>query len=237
MLSRLSRFLEWPHPRVRGLCERPDQYFPGASIVVDLLDSAKFIARHPLIRALALTGLALNALHFPAMTMLLPLHLSGSVRAGPELFGLFLAIESAGVLVATPMAPRFSRWVGEGRLGALTIAVLGGLVVLLAMATHVWQVLALAMLMGVVTAGGVPMGSLVQAETPDAYRGRVLANLAAASSAFIPLTMALGGNLVDLHGSRPLYAATGIVVAICGLALLASRRVREARIVTSQRAE
>ena len=31
---------------------------------------------------------------------------------------------------------------------------LGGLVVLLAMATHVWQVLALAMLMGVVTAGG-----------------------------------------------------------------------------------
>ena len=209
----------------------------GSVIVRDLVDSARFIARHPLIRALALTGLALNAFHFPAMTMLLPLHLSGSVRAGPELFGLFLAIESAGVLVATPMAPRFSRWVGEGRLGALTIAVLGGLVVLLAMATHVWQVLALAMLMGVVTAGGVPMGSLVQAETPDAYRGRVLANLAAASSVFIPLTMALGGSLIDLHGSRPLYAATGIVVAICGLALLASRRVREARIVTSQRAE
>ena len=209
----------------------------GSVIVRDLVDSARFIARHPLIRALALTGLALNAFHFPAMTMLLPLHLSGSVRAGPELFGLFLAIESAGVLVATPMAPRFSRWVGEGRLGALTIAVLGGLVVLLAMATHVWQVLALAMLMGVVTAGGVPMGSLVQAETPDAYRGRVLANLAAASSAFIPLTMALGGSLIDLHGSRPLYVATGIVVAICGLALLASRRVREARIAANQRAE
>ena len=231
LISRMA-----PPPRA-GPVRTAGPILPGASIVVDLLDSAKFIARHPLIRALALTGLALNALHFPAMTMLLPLHLSGSVRAGPEVFGLFLAIESAGVLVAMPMAPRFSRWVGEGRLGALTIAVLGGLVVLLAMATHVWQVLALAMLMGVVTAGGVPMGSLVQAETPDAYRGRVLANLAAASSAFIPLTMALGGNLVDLHGSRPLYAATGIVVAICGLALLATRRVREARIVTSQRAE
>ena len=209
----------------------------GSVIVRDLVDSARFIARHPLIRALALTGLALNAFHFPAMTMLLPLHLSGSVRAGPEVFGLFLAIESAGMLVATPMVPRFSRWVGEGRLGALTIAVLGGLVFLLAMATHVWQVLALAMLMGVVTVGGVPMGSLVQAETPDAYRGRVLANMAAISSAFVPFTMAIGGNLVDLHGSRPLYAATGIVVTICGLALLASRRVREARIVTSQRAE
>ena len=209
----------------------------GSVIVRDLVDSARFIARHPLIRALALTGLALNALHFPAMTMLLPLHLSGAVRAGPEVFGLFLAIESAGLLVATPMAPRLSRWVGEGRLGALTIAVLGGLVVLLALATHVWQVLALAMLMGVVTAGGVPMGSLVQAETPDAYRGRVLANMAAVSSAFIPLTMALGGNLVDLHGSRPLYVATGIVVAICGLALLATRRVREARITAGRRTE
>ena len=210
---------------------------PGASIVVDLLDSAKFIARHPLIRALALTGLALNALHFPAMTMLLPLHLEGSLRAGPEVFGLFSAIESAGVLVATPMAPRVSRWVGEGRLGASTIAVLGAFVILLATSTQVWQAFALAMLMGIATAGALPMGSLVQAETPDAYRGRVLANMAAISSAFVPFTMAIGGNLVDLHGSRPLYAATGIVVAICGLALLASRRVREARIVTSQRAE
>ena len=210
---------------------------PGASIVVDLLDSAKFIARHPLIRALALTGLALNALHFPAMTMLLPLHLEGSLRAGPEVFGLFSAIESAGVLVATPMAPRLSRWVGEGRLGASTIVVLGAFVILLATSTQVWQAFALAMLMGIATAGALPMGSLVQAETPDAYRGRVLANMAAISSAFVPFTMAIGGNLVDLHGSRPLYAATGIVVTICGLALLASRRVREARIVTSQRAE
>ncbi len=209
----------------------------GSVIVRDLVDSARFIARHPLIRALALTGLALNAFHFPAMTMLLPLHLEGSLQAGPEVFGLFSAIESAGVLVATPMAPRVARWVGEGRLGALTIAVQGAFVVLLATATNVWQALALAVLLGVFAAGTLPMGSLVQAETPDAYRGRVLANLAAASSAFIPLTMALGGSLIDLHGSRPLYAATGIVVAICGLALLASRRVREARIVTSQRAE
>ena len=137
---------------------------PGASIVVDLLDSAKFIARHPLIRALALTGLALNALHFPAMTMLLPLHLEGSLRAGPEVFGLFSAIESAGVLVATPMAPRLSRWVGEGRLGASTIVVLGAFVILLATSTQVWQAFALAMLMGIATAGALPMGSLVQAE-------------------------------------------------------------------------
>ena len=220
-------------PRTR----KGESRLPGSGIVLDLLDSAKFIARHPMLRAFALAGLALNAFHFPAMTMLLPLHLDGSLRAGPEVFGLFLAIESAGVLVATPMAPRLSRWVGEGRLGAFTIAISGGLVVLLAAATQVWQVLALAMLMGVVSAGGVPMGSLVQAETPDAYRGRVLANMAAVSSALIPLTMALGGNLVDLHGSRPLYVATGIVVAICGLALLATRRVREARITAGRRTE
>ena len=213
-------------PRIRTGGSR----LPGVGVVLDLLDSARFIARHPLIRAIALTGLVLNALHFPAMTMLLPLHLGGSLRAGPEVFGLFLAIESAGLLIATPIAPRVSRWVGDGRLGAYTIGLLGALVVLLATATSVWQALALAMLMGIVSAGTVPMGSLVQAETPDAYRGRVLANLAAISSAFVPLTMALGGNLVDLHGSRPLYAATGIVAAICGIALLASRRVREARV-------
>ena len=209
----------------------------GSGIFYDFLDSVKFIARHPLIRAFALTGIALNALHFPAMTMLLPLHLEGSVRAGPEVFGLFLAIESVGLLVATPMAPRFSRWVGEGRLGLLSVALSGALVVLLATATEVWHALALAMLMGIKTAGSVPIASLIQATTPDAYRGRVLANLAAANSAFIPLTMALGGNMIDIHGSRPLYAATGIVVAICGLVLLASRPVREARIGADQSAE
>ena len=185
------------------------------SSFVDLLDSAKFIARHPLIRALALTGLALNALHFPAMTMLLPLHLSGSVRAGPELFGLFLAIESAGVLVATPMAPpvfavgwRGASWcTNNNRIGWISgLACNRNACVAGVGARNVD---------GHRNCGWSADGKSCSGGDPRCLsRSCVGEHLAAISSAFIPLTMALGGSLIDLHGSRPLYAATGIVVAI-----------------------
>ncbi len=196
----------------------------------DLLSSLKFMFTHPVIRAMAVAGVILNAFHFPAMGSLLPVYFRQALGAGPELFGLFGAIESAAILVALPAAPWLARRLGDGKLSSLALAAMGILVGLLAISGQTWHVLAIAALMGFLTAGVLPMQSLVQAETPDHLRGKVTANLSVFNVAFTPSTVLLGGLLIDAMGARPIYLLTGIVVVLSGLGLLLVKAVRQARL-------
>ena len=75
----------------------------------DLVLSVSYILKHPLIRAMAVAGVVLNAFHYPAMGLLLPVYFRQALEAGPESFGLFSAIESAAILVALPAAPWLAR--------------------------------------------------------------------------------------------------------------------------------
>ena len=137
----------------------------------DLVLSVSFILKHPLIRAMAVAGVVLNAFHFPAMGLLLPVYFRQALEAGPESFGLFSAIESAAILIALPAAPWLARQIGDGKLSSVALAAMGILVAGLAITGQLWHVFAIAVLMGFLTAGVLPMQSLVQAETPDHMRG------------------------------------------------------------------
>jgi MFS family permease len=200
----------------------------------DLLDAVAFMVRHPLIRALAVAGVVLNSFQYPLMTLMLPILFTRVLSAGPSAYGLFLSATSAGVFVAMLIAPKVAKNVGEGKLGAISLALWGVALGALAVAGDFWQALILGGLIGFIGGGIVPMGSLVQSETPDEMRGRVVANTMATNLALVPLTFMLGGFAMDVVGPRPLYLAAGLAVATCGLALLASRVVREARLVPQE---
>ena len=199
--------------------------------LADVALSVAFILKHPVIRALAVAGVILNAFHYPAMGALLPVYFHQALEAGPESFGLFSAIESAAILIALPAAPWLARRLGDGRLSSLALAAMGMLVAMLAITGQLWHVFAVAVLMGFLTAGVLPMQSLVQAETPDHIRGKVVANLAVVNVAFTPFTALLGGFLIDATGARPIYLITGIVVLFSGAGLLLVREVRHARLI------
>ena len=199
----------------------------------DLVLSVSFILKHPLIRAMAVAGVVLNAFHYPAMGLLLPVYFRQALEAGPESFGLFSAIESAAILVALPAAPWLARQMGDGKLSSLALAAMGILVAGLAITGQLWHVFAVAVLMGFLTAGVLPMQSLVQAETPDHMRGKVVANLVVVNAAFTPFTALLGGFLIDATGARPIYLVTGIVVLLSGVGLLLVKEVRQARLTLS----
>jgi hypothetical protein len=57
------------------------------------------------------------------------------------------------------------------------------------------------------------------------------ANLMVANLALVPVTFILAGFLMDSVGPRPFYTLAGMVVVACGLALVASRGVHDARLV------
>ncbi len=199
----------------------------------DLVLSVSFILKHPLIRAMAVAGVVLNAFHYPAMGLLLPVYFRQALEAGPESYGLFSAIESAAILIALPAAPWLARQIGDGKLSSLALAAMGILVAGLAITGQLWHVFAIAILMGFLTAGVLPMQSLVQAETPDHLRGKVVANLVVINAAFTPFTALLGGFFIDATGARPIYLVTGMVVLLSGVGLLLVKEVRQARLTLS----
>ena len=201
--------------------------------LADLGASIGYIWRQPLLRALAVAGLILNAFHYPAMTLLPPLFLRETLAAGPESFGLFGSLESAAILIALPAVPWLARRFGDGKVSLLALAAIGILVAGFALVGQLWQALALAAFMGLLTAGVLPMQSIVQAASPDHMRGRVVANLAALNLVFALFSGLLVAALADSIGPRPLFLVTGIVVLLSGAALLGVREVREARVDTA----
>jgi len=202
-------------------------------LVTDLAAGAWFILRHPVLRAIAFSGVVINAAQYPLMGLLLAILFADVLEAGPGAYGLFLSAGSVGVVLAMLVAPRIARQVGEGLLGSLSLALWGVGLGLLAVVGDAWQAIILGGIMGFIGGGLVPMSAFSQSVVPDELRGRVGGNLMAASLALTPVTFLLGGILMDSIGARPLYALAGLVVIASGLVLLTSRAVREARIAAA----
>ncbi len=203
--------------------------------LADLGSSIAFIFKHPLLRALAVAGLILNAFHLPAMLILPPLFLKETLNEGPEAYGLFGSIESAAMLIALPAVPWVARRIGDGRVSLFSLTALGILIGGFTLAGQLWQVLAIAAFTGLLTAGVMPMQSIVQAASPDHMRGRVVANLAAINLLLVVLTGPLLASLVDVIGPRPMFLAAGVAVVLSGVALMGVKEVREARIGAASR--
>ena len=200
----------------------------------DLAYSVYFIVRHPLLRAIAIAGLTLSALQSTAILIALHVYFRDVLGEGAESLNSFTAIKSVGMLFALLAVPWVARRFGDGKISLLALSALGVLVGGLAAVGQLWQGLAVAALMGVLIAGMLPLWSVVQAETPDHLRGRVVAVLAMINilvSLFVGLLLAALMELTE-SGPRLILLATGIVVVLSGVALLNVKEIRQARLAT-----
>ncbi len=200
----------------------------------DLAYSVYFIVRHPLLRAIAIAGLTLSALQSTAILIALHVYFRDVLGEGAESLNSFTAIKSVGMLFALLAVPWVARRFGDGKISLLALSALGVLVGGLAAVGQLWQGLAVAALMGVLVAGMLPLWSVVQAETPDHLRGRVVAVLAMINilvSLFVGLLLAALMELTE-SGPRLILLATGIVVVLSGVALLNVKEIRQARLAT-----
>ena len=200
----------------------------------DLAYSVYFIVGHPLLRAIAIAGMMLTAFRLSAISMAVPAYFRDVLGEGPGSVNTFTAIQSVGMILALLAVPWVARRYGDGKISLLALSALGVLVGGLAAVGQLWQGLAVAALMGVLIAGMLPLGSIVQAETPDHLRGRVVAVLATINilvALFVGLFFAALMELTE-PGPRLILLATGIVVALSGVALLKVKEVRLARVAT-----
>ena len=196
----------------------------------DVAVAVYFMFKHPLLRAVALAEVLFSALFSSAILIGVGLFIDEFSGAGLDAYNLFRDVWDVWFLLALPAVPWLARRLGDGRMSLLAFAAMGVVSGLLAIVGLQWPALVIAALFGVFTAGMLPLHSVVQAETPDYLRGRVVANLVTikmlAMAGSVPLLQAL----FELTSATPVFLATGLAVLVSGVLLLNLRELREIRL-------
>ena len=201
-----------------------------ALAVRDIAFTVYFICTHPLLRAIAIVGVLFVALVSSLIVITVPELLWETFSTDGNGYELFTGLRDVWIFLALPVVPWLARRLGDGAMGVLAFAAMGGLVGLLAVVGQPWQVFVIAALLGVLIAGMLPLRSIVQAETPDRLRGRVIGTLVIFNLlASLCATLFLAA-IIDFVGVVPIFLTTGILVLVAGAALFSLRELREVRL-------
>lgn len=156
---------------LRGLppTEKAQDGRPGMSAIREGL---RFTIRTPLVRGALLADLSATVLAMPVA--LFPAVNQEKFGGSPRVLGLFLTSVAVGGLIASVLSGLATRGARPGVVLLACGAVWGGALALVGVAGHLLVVLALlALAGGADTWAVISRGTVVQASTPDAYRGRV----------------------------------------------------------------
>jgi MFS family permease len=189
------------------------------TFIEDVVVGARWLWRHPVLRALLVWGAVVNAslIAFGSIYVLFALEVLGLSEAE---YGFLAAAIGLGGIAGTVVAGRLVRAVGRSRLiqlggiAAGMVAIIGGFMT---------SPVAFAALMFVLTTAAAAVSIVVsamrQSIVPNELLGRVHATFRVFSYGAIPLGALAGGWLASAFGLRAPYLAGGAVVLVISLAI------------------
>ncbi|MEW9548302.1 MFS transporter [Nonomuraea sp. NPDC050783] len=195
-------------------------------------EGLRFVAEHPLLRALALTGAAGN-LAFAMASAVNVVFMVRVLGLTPAAVGAVVAAASLAALAGAALTPWLARRLGSARIIWLSLAVTGPAALLTPLAQPGWGAL-------LVAAGGAvgELGQIVYAVTsvslrqrlcPDGLLGRVNATMRVLLMGLFPVGALAGGALGELAGPRATLWPAGLLIVLSPLPVLrALRGVRDA---------
>jgi MFS family permease len=214
---------------------RQERTGPPTHIVEEIAEGIGYLARHSLLRTMAVTIALLN-LAQGAVWAVLVLYV---VEPGPmgldEVgFGLLLATMAAGTILGTVGAGVIERRLGKPNLFAVSMVTLAAGNIALASSTDALVVGAiLALNGGFVGAFNVVYQSLRQRIVPDRILGRLVATFRMLGWGALPVGAFLGGLVGEGFGLRAVFWAAAVLT----LALLPARLLITDRRIADAEAE
>jgi MFS family permease len=196
----------------------------------EVIEGARYLFRHPYLRAIALTTTTANFFRSALVAVLL-VYLVREADASAGAIGLAFALGNVGFLTAVLIVPAVTRRFGIGPTMRVAVSAFGPAAVLVAAAPARWAIIASAAMVLVDSFGiglhGVNQVSLRQAVTPEGMRGRVAATFRLGMFGMMPLGTLLGGVLATFIGLRPSLwtAAGGMFLAAVPYALSSTGRL------------
>jgi MFS family permease len=178
-----------------------------------LHEGFRFAAAHEGVRAL-LVLLALTALAGLPFATLMPVFASTILHGDAKTLGFLMGAPGLGaVLVGLVLASH--RGTGSYRRIAAACAMFGVLLLLLSQARTLWSAIAILIPLGVASMIQLTAtNTLIQATTPDALRGRVMAIWFMIFMGFAPVGSLIAGSIATASGPCLVLAAGGVVCAL-----------------------
>jgi MFS family permease len=214
---------------------RPTPAATRTNIVEDIREGLAYLARHRLLRTLALMVGVMNL----AATAAFAVFVLYAVEPGPmgldeAGFGILMTAMAFGSLAGSLLVGRAEVRLGRARLLAITVLVTAVTIAMPGLTTSPWLVGASFAASGVaIVMWNVVTVSLRQRIVPDRLLGRVNASYRLLAWGSQPLGALLGGVIGELLGLRAVFILAGVGT----LALVAgSRIVTDAAIAAAERA-
>ncbi|WP_429815117.1 MFS transporter [Ensifer sp. B1-9] len=206
-----------------------DQHQPATAkrkLLQDLIEGARFLAGHTLLRPILVTAIVFNTAWFvlQAVYVAYAIQTLGLTATG---VGITLGIYGAGMMIGAVAAPAIARRISFGVMIAL--GPLGGLAAAAVMLSTIWIPSgALAGLSFFLFGAGPVLWSIAtltlrQAVTPNAMLGRVSAFITTATFGARPIGAALGAVVATRFGVELCLAVAAAGFLIQFLVIIASR--------------
>ena len=184
----------------------------AGSVMQNLKEGAVFVWRNATLRVQMLLALVPVVIALPYIAILPQFNVE-VLHGSAGTFGLLMAAPGVGAVVATLLVATMKSNVRYGLLLLGSLFALGLSLMALALASHLWMVLAMLVLIG-----GTQMvymtasQTVVQLSIPDEYRGRVM-GIYMLNQGMLPLGSMFAGTLADFYSASVALVIMGALVA------------------------
>jgi MFS family permease len=193
-------------------------------------DGIRYIVSNKhLLQLMAITTMA--TLGLSATVLLAALYFTELLGISAQYVGLLQATEGIGMLLGAVLIGSYASWARSRQLVSVTMIVLGGGILVFALAQVFWLVLIGAVVVGFcVVAARSTLAAMTQALVPDSQRGRVESAMVTVIGIGTMGALVMAGILGDVVGPKSVFVFTGVVVLTAGIASIFTLRGAEQKL-------
>jgi predicted MFS family arabinose efflux permease len=180
-----------------------------------------------LLQLMAITTMA--TLGLSATTLMAAAFFKQLLNISAEYLGLLQATQGVGMALGAVLISAYATWARSRRIVSVTMIILGGGILVFAIAPHYWLVLIGALVVGLcVVSARTTLAAMTQALVSDSQRGRVESAMVTVIGIGTMGALIMAGILGDVVGPKSVFVFTGLVVLIAGIgSIFALREVEE----------
>jgi MFS family permease len=196
-------------------------------------DGVRYIASNRyLLQLMAITTVA--TLGLSATVLLAAAYFKQLLGISAEYLGLLQATEGVGMALGAVLISVYASWARSRQIVSVTMILLGGGILVFALAPVYWLVLVGALVVGLcVVSARTTLAAMTQALVPDSQRGRVESAMVTVIGIGTMGALIMAGILGDVVGPESVFVVTGIIVLLAGVASIFALREAEERLMNS----
>jgi MFS family permease len=188
------------------------------------------LGNRALLKLMAITTVA--TLGLSATILLTAAYFTQLFDIGAQYLGILQATQGIGMAVGALLISTYASWARSRQIVSVAMILLGCGILLFALNPVYWLMLVVALVVGLcVVSARTTLAAMTQALVPDSQRGRVESAMVTVIGIGSMGALMIAGILGDMTGPRSVFAFTGVIVLLAGVASIFALREAEERLL------